>query len=55
MILRDFRIVTIQINPFSYGLNPSANSKRQIQMRVNFTNTPGVNELSAPFSINSQL
>jgi hypothetical protein len=49
MILRDFRIVTIQVNPFSY--NPSTQELtmyEDIQLRMNFSNQPGINELPEP-------
>ncbi|MCB5271238.1 MAG: C25 family cysteine peptidase [Candidatus Cloacimonetes bacterium] len=49
MILRDFRVITIQVNPFSY--NASANELtvyEHIQLRVSFTNEPGANELPGP-------
>lgn len=49
MILRDFRIVTVQINPFSY--NPGTQElivHNSISLRVNFTNEQGINELPAP-------
>ncbi|MDY0337978.1 MAG: C25 family cysteine peptidase [Candidatus Cloacimonadaceae bacterium] len=51
MILRDFRIVTIQINPFSY--NPTTQEltiHNNILLRANFTDEPSVNELAAPTS-----
>jgi hypothetical protein len=46
MILRDFRIVTVQINPFSY--NPVTNVltvSENIDLRVSFTQEEGINEL----------
>jgi len=49
MILRDFRIITIQVNPFSY--NAGSNELTvydDIQLRVNFSDEAGVNELPAP-------
>lgn len=49
MILRELRIVTIQVNPFVY--DPSTQQLRvynNMQIKVNFTDEPGVNELSAP-------
>ena len=49
MILRDFRIVTIQVNPFSYDANlGELTVYDNIQLRVNFTGETGVNELPAP-------
>ena len=49
MILRDFRIITIQVNPFSY--NAATNELTvydHMQLRVNFTSEPGANELPGP-------
>jgi hypothetical protein len=55
MILRDFRIVTVQINPFSY--NPQSGELTvhdNIQFRLNFNNEPGMNEmLTEPENISS--
>jgi len=49
MILRDFRIVTIQINPFSYNVSTQELIVYDhIQIRVNFTDQPGPNELPGP-------
>ena len=49
MILRDFRIVTIQVNPFSYNADlDELTVYDNIQLRVNFTDETGVNELPAP-------
>jgi len=49
MILRDFRIITIQINPFSYNaVTEELTVYDHIQLRVNFSNEPGVNELPGP-------
>ncbi|HQQ68211.1 MAG TPA: C25 family cysteine peptidase, partial [Candidatus Cloacimonadota bacterium] len=51
VILRDFRLVTIQINPFSYNASTQELTVHQnIQLRVNYTNEPGINELAAPVS-----
>jgi len=51
VILRDFRLVTIQINPFSYHAGTQELTIHQnIQLRVNYTNEPGINELDAPVS-----
>ena len=49
MILRDFRIVQIQINPFSYNASTQElTAYTNIQLRVNYTSGPGINELPAP-------
>ncbi len=46
MILRDFRIVTVQINPFSYNAQTGELIVRDnIEFRLNFENAPGINEL----------
>jgi len=45
-ILRDFRIINIKINPFSYNAQTGELTVNQnIQFRLNFTNEPGINEL----------
>ena len=49
MIIRDFRVVTIQVNPFSY--DPATSelmAYENIHIRVNFTDESSVNELPAP-------
>ncbi|HOD59174.1 MAG TPA: C25 family cysteine peptidase [Candidatus Syntrophosphaera sp.] len=46
VILRDFRLVGIQVNPFSY--NPQSHTltiNQSISFRVNYLNEPGINEL----------
>ncbi|HON32031.1 MAG TPA: C25 family cysteine peptidase, partial [Candidatus Syntrophosphaera thermopropionivorans] len=46
MILRDFRIIGIQVNPFSY--NPQSHTltiNQSISFRVNYLKEPGINEL----------
>ncbi len=49
MILRDFRIVTLQVNPFIYDAGTKQLTIRQnIEIEVNFTDQPSVNELPAP-------
>ncbi|MDI3504561.1 MAG: hypothetical protein PWP64_1497, partial [Candidatus Cloacimonadota bacterium] len=49
MILRDFRIVTIQVNPFSYDAGTQELTiYDNIELRVNFTDQPSVNELPGP-------
>ena len=46
VILRDFRIITVQVNPFSYDPVAQELTVRQsIDFRVNFTPEPGINEL----------
>jgi len=45
-ILRDFRIITIQINPFSYNAQTGELTvKHNIEFRLNFTQEQGINEL----------
>ena len=49
MILRDFRIITMQINPFSF--NPETQEltvNTNIKLQLNFTEEKGVNELPGP-------
>lgn len=46
MILRDFRIVNVQINPFSYDpVSQALTVRESVDFRVSFTNEPGINEL----------
>jgi len=46
MILRDFRVIVVQVNPFSYNPQTGALTvHRNINFRVNYSNTPGINEL----------
>jgi len=46
MILRDFRIINIQVNPFSYNAgNQELTLNSSIDFRLNYTSTPGINEL----------
>ncbi|MCB5276310.1 MAG: C25 family cysteine peptidase [Candidatus Cloacimonadaceae bacterium] len=48
-ILRDFRIITLQVNPFSYNAEShELTVHNNISLRLNFTAEPGVNELAAP-------
>jgi len=50
-ILRDFRIINIQINPFSY--NPVTQAlvvNQSIDLRIEFTDTPGINELPGEYT-----
>ena len=53
VILRDLRIVALQVSPFFYNAETGVLSARQtINLRVNFTDEPGINELaSEPTSI----
>ena len=47
MILRDFRIVTIQINPFSYNAQSGdLTVHNNIRFKLNFINEPAQNELA---------
>jgi hypothetical protein len=47
MILRDFRILTIQMNPFSFDPTTGELTVREsIDFRLNFTNETGINELA---------
>lgn len=49
MILRELRIITVQINPFSYNADTQELTVRNnIRMRLNFSSEPGVNELPGP-------
>ena len=49
MILRDFRIITLQVNPFIYNAGSKQLTIRQsMEIEVNFTNQPSVNELPGP-------
>jgi len=46
VILRDFRIINIQVNPFSYDPQTQELIVRQsVDLRVNFTPEPGINEM----------
>jgi len=49
MILREFRIVTIQVNPFSYNaVSNELTVYDNMQLRVSFTSETGLNELPGP-------
>ncbi|MCK9557674.1 MAG: C25 family cysteine peptidase [Candidatus Cloacimonadaceae bacterium] len=49
MILRDFRIITLQVNPFSYNAeSQELTVHNNISLRLSFDAEPGINELSAP-------
>lgn len=49
MILRDFRIITLQVNPFIYNAGTKQLTIRQnMEIEVNFTTQPSVNELPGP-------
>jgi len=54
-ILRDFRIITIQINPFAYNAQSGDLTVYQdISFRLNFTDQQGINELvSEPTNISA--
>ncbi|NLN85887.1 MAG: T9SS type A sorting domain-containing protein [Candidatus Cloacimonetes bacterium] len=46
MILRDFRIVNVVVNPFSYNpQNKTLQVNQQIDLRITYTNEPGINEM----------
>ncbi|MDP3114242.1 MAG: C25 family cysteine peptidase [Candidatus Cloacimonadaceae bacterium] len=46
MIIRDFRIITVQINPFSYDAeNQELVVRENISFRLNYHNSIGINEL----------
>ncbi|MDZ4182385.1 MAG: C25 family cysteine peptidase, partial [Candidatus Cloacimonadaceae bacterium] len=46
LVIRDFRIITIQINPFSYDAqNEELIVREDISFRLNYDNSPGINEL----------
>jgi len=48
-ILRDFRIITVQIQPFAWNpLTQELEVREQVDFRLNFTDTPGINELEGP-------
>ena len=50
-ILRDFRLVTIQVNPFIYNpLTQALTVNQTIDLRITFTQEPGLNELAGEFS-----
>ncbi len=53
-ILRDFRLVTVQIQPFAWNATTHELIVRdQVDFRLNFTDTPGLNELEGPQVISS--
>ena len=46
MILRDFRLVNVVVNPFSYDpQTKTLTVNQQIDLRISYTNAPGLNEL----------
>jgi hypothetical protein len=48
-ILRDFRLIAIQIQPFAWNAETKELEVReQVDFRLNFSDTPGVNELDGP-------
>ena len=48
-IIRDFRVITVQVNPFSYNAaTQELTAHTNINMRVNYTGGSGINELTAP-------
>jgi len=48
-ILRDFRIITIQIQPFAWNaITHELIVRDRVSFRLNYNNTPGVNELEGP-------
>jgi len=53
-ILRDFRLVTIQVNPFAWDETTECLIVRdRINFKLNFTNQPGQNEIPEPTTISS--
>ena len=53
-ILRDFRLITVQVQPFSWdSATHQLIVKDQIDLRIRFTDEPGINELDAPRSIST--
>lgn len=54
-ILRDFRIITVQLNPFSYNAQTGdLTVSNNIEFRLNFTHETGINELlNEPESISA--
>ncbi|HOH79717.1 MAG TPA: C25 family cysteine peptidase, partial [Candidatus Cloacimonadota bacterium] len=54
MILRDFRIVTINVYPFQYDSQTrELKISQSVDLRVSFDNGPSVNEMEAPLSYSS--
>ncbi|MDY0151309.1 MAG: C25 family cysteine peptidase, partial [Candidatus Cloacimonas sp.] len=55
MILRDFRIITVQVNPFSYNAQSGELTIHEnIEFQLNFTDEMGINELvTEPNNISS--
>jgi len=48
-ILRDFRLVTVQIQPFAWNpVTQELEVREEIDFRLKFSNTPGINELDGP-------
>jgi hypothetical protein len=48
-ILRDFRLVTVQIQPFAWNpVTQELEVREEIDFRLKFTNSPGINELDGP-------
>lgn len=48
-VLRDFRIITIQVQPFAWNpLTQEMEVREQIDLRLRFTDAPGINELEGP-------
>ena len=54
-VMRDFRVITIQINPFSYNPQTSELIVREtVDFRIDFSNSAGINELAGePTQISS--
>ena len=53
-ILRDFRIVTIQMQPFAWNASTKELEVREeVNFRLHFTNEPGINELEGPQIVSS--
>ena len=48
-ILRDFRIITVQVQPFAWNpMTKELEVREEIDIRLRFTDEPGINELDGP-------
>ncbi len=51
-ILRDFRIITVQIHPFAWNATTHELIVRdRVNFKLNFNNSPGINEIDGPLVI----
>lgn len=54
-ILRDFRLINIQVNPFSYNpFTQELTVNQSMDLRVEFSPAPGINEMSGEYGAYSQ-